>query len=252
MDVPQLTYRTTSSSRSFQIVSATGSALRLRAFVELSIGFALILLALWSDKFWQLLLGSGVFLWILFATLSTRPGAAELGLRISGMRRSLWIVAVATIATAGGVWISIRMHAFHAVFRNYAVEWGFLAYIVWALIQQFVLQDFFLQRLLRIFRTRTVAVLVAGLLFALAHIPNPLLVVATVIWGIAACALFLRYRNLYALGLAHAIFGMCLAVCVPNTVHHQMRVGIGYLRWHPAAPCQVHSPRHWRMSAAKA
>lgn len=245
MDVPQLSYRATPPPQDFDRVSANGSRLRSRALVEVSVGFVLILLALWSDKFWQLLLGSVVFVWILFTTLSARPSAAELGLRISGMRRSLWIVGVATIAAAFGFWTSVRMHTFHAVFRNFAVEWGFLAYIVWALAQQFIVQDFLLLRLLPLFRTRTAAVIVAGLLFAAAHIPNPLLVVATVIWGIAASALFLRYRNLYALGLAHAIFGMCLAVCVPNSVHHQMRVGIGYLRWH-AAPAhqQVVGPIH--------
>jgi len=71
-------------------------------------------------------------------------------------------------------------------------------------------------------------------------VPNPLLVVATVVWGIVACALFLRYRNLYVLGLAHAILGMCIAVAVPNTVHHHMHVGLGYLRWHvPQAPAHA-------------
>ena len=122
------------------------------------------------------------------------------------------------------------------------MEWGFLAYIVWALIQQFILQDFFLARLLRITPRRALAVIAAGLLFALAHVPNPLLVIATVVWGIVACALFLRYRNLYVLGLAHAILGMCIAVAVPNAVHHHMRVGLGYLRWHLAAATVPHNP----------
>jgi len=54
-------------------------------------------------------------------------------------------------------------------------------YIVWALMQQFILQDFFLLRLLRILPTRTNAVIAAALLFAIAHVPNPLLVTATVV-----------------------------------------------------------------------
>jgi len=143
-----------------------------------------------------------------------------------------WIVALAGIAAVLGVWLSVRLGTFHAVFRNYAVEWGFLAYIGWALVQQFILQDFILARLLQITPKRTLAVIVAGLLFAVAHVPNPLLVIATIVWGVVACALFLRYRNLYVLGLAHAILGMCIAVAVPNQWHHHMRVGLGYLRWH--------------------
>jgi len=131
-----------------------------------------------------------------------------------------------------GVWVSVRLGTFHAVFRNHALEWGFVAYIGWALVQQFILQDFFLARLLRLTRTRTVAVLSAGLMFAIAHVPNPVLVIATVVWGTVACTLFLRYRNLYVLALAHAILGMCIAVAVPNHLHHHMRVGLGYVHWH--------------------
>ena len=106
-------------------------------------------------------------------------------------------------------------------------------------MQQFILQDFFLARLLRLLSTRTAAVLTAAVLFAVAHLPNPLLMVATLAWGIAACALFLRYRDLYSLGIAHGILGLCLAIAIPNTVHHQMRVGLGYVRWH-ATKAEVH------------
>ena len=220
---------------------AHGGARRLtsRAMVEVFIGFVLILLTLWISGLAQLAIAGATFTWMLFATFRARPTAEQLGLRVAGTRRALWIVALAVIAAVLGVWISVRLHTFHAVFRNYAVEWGFLAYIVWALVQQFILQDFFLTRLVRIAPSRTLAVVVAGVLFAVAHVPNPLLVVATVVWGTIACALFLRYRNLYVLGLAHAILGMCIAVAVPNAVHHHMRVGLGYLQWHASATAQL-------------
>jgi len=215
-----------------EIVGHGSSRLRSRDLLEIAVGFVLILLSLWSDPLGQLLLGLAALLWIVLVTVQWRPDPVELGLCPSRTRQSLWIVGVAAIAAMAGVWASLRMNTFHAVFRNFAVEWGFLIYIVWALIQQFVLQDFFLARLLRILPSRSIAVIVAGTLFAVAHVPNPLLMIATLIWGIVSCALFLRYRNLYVLGLAHAILGMCLAVTIPNAVHHQMRVGIGYLRWH--------------------
>jgi membrane protease YdiL (CAAX protease family) len=214
-----------------------------RAVGEVAVGFVLILLTLWISGLAQLVLGGATLAWMLLITVRARPTAEQLGLRVAGTRRALWIVALAAIAAVLGVWISVRLHTFHAVFRNYAVEWGFLAYIVWALVQQFILQDFFLARLVRITPSRTLAVVVAGLLFAVAHIPNPLLVIATVVWGIVACALFLRYRNLYVLGLAHAILGMCIAIAVPNAVHHHMRVGLGYLQWHAPAAAQTQAQR---------
>jgi len=213
--------------------ASAGPSLASRALREMLIGLALVLLPLWSAGWLQWLLGAAALSYVFFLTLRSRPTAEQLGLRVSGMRRALWIVALAAIAAVVGVWLSIRLGTFHAVFRNYAVEWGFLAYIAWALVQQFILQDFFLARLLRITSKPALAVIAAGLLFAVAHVPNPLLVMATIVWGIVACALFLRYRNLYVLGLAHAILGMCIAVAVPNQWHHHMRVGLGYLRWNP-------------------
>ena len=103
--------------------------------------------------------------------------------------------------------------------------------MIWAFMQQFVLLDFFLLRLLRVLPSRGAAIFAAAALFSIAHLPNPLLTIATLAWGLAACAIFLKYRNLYVLGIAHGILGLCIAVSVPNTIHHHMRVGLGYLRY---------------------
>jgi hypothetical protein len=60
------------------------------------------------------------------------------------------------------------------------------------------------------------------------------------VWGLAACLLFLCYRNLYPLALAHAIFGITIAITVPGPVDHNMRVGLGYLKYHHPS----HNPTH--------
>jgi membrane protease YdiL (CAAX protease family) len=73
--------------------------------------------------------------------------------------------------------------------------------------------------------------MLAGTLFAAAHLPNLVLTAATLVWGIVSCALFLRYRNLWALGLAQGLLGLCFAICVPDALHHHLRVGLGYLRY---------------------
>ena len=73
----------------------------------------------------------------------------------------------------------------------------------------------------------------ASLLFALAHLPNPILAPITLIWGFAACLLFLRYRNLYPLMMAHAILGITVAITIPGPVVHNMHVGLGYLTYNP-------------------
>ena len=46
----------------------------------------------------------------------------------------------------------------------------------------------------------------------------------------------MHYRSLYSLGTVHAVLGMCIAFTVPNAVHHHMRVGLGYIRYHRDYP----------------
>ncbi|MGC2108351.1 MAG: CPBP family intramembrane glutamic endopeptidase [Candidatus Korobacteraceae bacterium] len=215
------------------------SRLTSRDSIEIAMTFCLILLALWTAKPWQDLLGWLALLWIVVATWRSRQSAAALGLRLAGLGRSLWVVGVTVISAAIIVWIAWRMQTLHIVSRGLPIWLGFWVYMFWALVQQFILQDFFLMRLLRVLPSHTAAVVVSAFLFAAVHLPNPLLTIVTLVWGATACALFLQYHNLYSLGLAHGILGLCLAISVPNSVHHQMRVGLSYLRWRPTpAPLQ--------------
>ena len=100
-------------------------------------------------------------------------------------------------------------------------------------LQQILLQDIFLRRLLILIPSKPhIAALAAAVLFASAHLPNPILTPMTVIWGLVACMHFLRYRNLYPLAIAHAILGISIAITVPGPLDHNMRVGLGYLTYH--------------------
>jgi hypothetical protein len=105
-------------------------------------------------------------------------------------------------------------------------------YVLWTLYQQFLLNDYFMPRLTRLLASESAAVGLAAVLFAAAHMPNLPLAAATLVWGAISCALFRRYRNLYTLGLAQGLLGLCFAVCVPDALHHHLRVGLGYLRYH--------------------
>ena len=86
-------------------------------------------------------------------------------------------------------------------------------------------------RLLRILPGKRYAAVVAATIFAVAHLPNPILTAATLVWGLIACLVFLRYRNLYTLAITHAILGVCLAISIPGPVIRNMRVGLGYLTY---------------------
>jgi hypothetical protein len=206
---------------------------RRRDITELAIGYTLILLVIWTPRPWQRIFYIAAVLWIAAVSILAFDGWKPMGLRLTNCLRSLWIVVASSVLAAVAVVLGIHFHTLHRpldsgqLFRLY---WG---YAIWSCLQQFLLQDFFLLRLLRLLPTTLGAVTAATALFALAHLPNPILTPATFLWGFIACLLFLRYHNLYPLAVSHIILGVCVAITVPNTLNHNMRVGLGYLHWHP-------------------
>jgi hypothetical protein len=200
---------------------------------EFSVGYAFILAAIWTLNPWQRWFYWIAIAWIVVTTWMQRPTWKQLGLGLPGLVRSLWVVGVALILAGFAVYTANRLHSLHRLHgptRLVSHVWG---YLIWAVMQQFLLQIYFLVRLMRLLPGKVAPIVAAAGLFSLAHLPNPVLTPVTLVWGIAACVLFLRYRNIYALGIAHGILGLCVAVIVPDSIQHHMRVGIGYYRYHP-------------------
>ncbi|MGP8225563.1 MAG: type II CAAX prenyl endopeptidase Rce1 family protein [Terracidiphilus sp.] len=204
---------------------------RRRDMVELAVAYALILLVVWTPRPWQQL-----FWWVAAAAIAAITALSfeswqAMGLRRANFFRSLWIVGVALLAAAVAVTLAGWLHTLRLTGGPMLLLRKYWAYAFWAFVQQFLLQGFFLPRLLRLLPSAKLAVAVAAILFAAAHLPSPILAPITLLWGWVACLLFLRYRNLYILALAHAILGVTLAIAVPGPVDHNMRVGLGYLTY---------------------
>jgi Type II CAAX prenyl endopeptidase Rce1-like len=208
---------------------------RRRALAELVAGYGLILVVIWTPRPWQRWFYIAALLWVLAATCLSFEGWKTMGLRAGGMLRSLWVVGAALAVAGLAVLAAERLGTLnmpHGASLFIRTFWG---YAIWSFLQQFLLQDFVLLRLLRLLPSKRAAAVSAAGLFALAHLPNPVLTTVTVAWGVAACWLFLKYRNVFTLGMAHAILGVCVAIVVPGRMDHNMRVGLGYLRYHPRA-----------------
>jgi len=203
-----------------------------RDLLELAVGYGLIMATIWTANPTQRVLYWLAFAWIAGTSWVRRDQWSSFGLGRKGLVSSLWIVAVALVLSGLAVFIAWRTGSLHPLHGNTPLALHGGGYIVWALMQQFILQSYFLLRLLRLLPGRALPVAVATAIFALAHLPNPVLTPITLIWGAVSCLLFLRYRNIYALGLAHGIMGLCVAVTVPNHLHRHMRVGLGYLRYY--------------------
>jgi hypothetical protein len=215
--------------------SDAGRRVRRLALLELCVGYGLILATVWTPRPTQSWLWWASVLWISASTSWSFPGWAAMGFRRGGFVASLWVVALAALLSAAAVVAAIHLHTLripHTV-SGWVLAWG--GYTVWSFVQQFLLQGYFLFRMLRLLPRREGAAVTAAVIFSVAHLPNPLLTVVTLIWGTVACFVFLRCRNVYTLMLTHAILGVSLAITVPGPVIHNMRVGIGYLRYREPA-----------------
>jgi hypothetical protein len=200
-----------------------------RDLAELILGYGFIVGIIWTPEHLQRFL-SPIALVVTFAVVLARGKSRdELGLGKRGFVQSLWILPAAIALTAVSVLVAAKIGTLHPLFK---ADFGHISgYVLWTIYQQFLLQDYFVDRLLRLVSSESAAVMLGGTLFAAAHLPNLVLTAATLVWGIVSCALFRRYRNLWALGLAQGLLGLCVAVCVPDALHHHLRVGLGYLRY---------------------
>ncbi len=203
---------------------------RARDLLELILGYGVVVGMIWTPERLQRTFTPIAFVLTLLVVLSRRQSRDELGLGARGLVPSLWILPASIALSALSVFVAAKIGTLHPLYK--ADFTHISGYVLWTIYQQVLLQDYFMNRLLRLVSNESIAVTLAGVLFAAAHLPNLVLTAATLVWGIVSCALFRRYRSLWALGLAQGLLGLCFAVCVPDALHHHLRVGLGYLRYH--------------------
>lgn len=219
-------------------VELRASASRVRSgltpvllWVEIAVAYALIEIAIWTELparvtwFWL------AAAWIAFVSLAHRPAGMKLGIGLRGLRNSLWVAGLGAILAGIIMLVARAGGTLHPLYGVRPTAEHALMYVIWAIAQQFILQSFFYARLEKLFGDAHLTVVLAAVLFATAHIPNPVLVPVTLAAGLVTCELFRRYRNIYALGIAHGLVGLALAISLPDSLLRHMRVGIGYLHF---------------------
>lgn len=106
-----------------------------------------------------------------------------------------------------------------------------LAGIAWGTLQQFALQGFVNRRAQIICGRGWQSCLLVAILFAVFHLPNTWLSVATFAGGLIWAYVYQRYPNLFALGLSHAIMTFVLICTVPENALQGL--GVGFRLWVP-------------------
>lgn len=107
--------------------------------------------------------------------------------------------------------------------------WQFLGIPFWALVQQYLVQSIINRRLQMVFGKGWLSVSLTAFIFALVHLPNPTLTVATLIIGFIWAYGFQQAQNLYPIAISHGILSTLFANFTPKWLLPNMVVGYNYL-----------------------
>ena len=148
---------------------------------------------------------------------------ASLGLSISALLRSfrqwsiLWLLCICAFLFLGR----------HILWDKHVLFRGCL-YFIWCCLQQMLYQSVICRVIRQRLANPWLAALLSGLLFAALHLPNPVLITATFVWGAVSCVMFGKVNSVLALALLQVMLSSMLMWLTPYHLHHGFRTGRSY------------------------
>jgi hypothetical protein len=200
--------------------------------LEPALVFLMIMLYIWwlraGHQSWAVV----IFCGILLSHYWHGESPAELGFRASNFRACFKVFLPALLFVALTLLtIGILLKTLRGGLDLERAMVGFISYCTWGLFQQYLLNAYFVNRLLPVSASASQAAALGAACFACAHTPNWFLMLVGFGMGYCAARVWIRYRNLYFLGIAHGAIGSMLYLVVPDTISHHLTVGPGWF-WH--------------------
>ena len=165
-----------------------------------------------QQDMWFALAAGGAWIYYIVARIRRRPELIHSwGFSSKNLKKTFLIVMPVTAAAVAGA--AIYGFVSGALLLHWHMWIIFLLYPAWGVIQQFLLVVLVAGNLDRMSRgkfPRLLIVMPTAVLFAIVHIPVPLLMAVTFFMGIFTTTMYLRYRSVWALGVFHGLFATAL------------------------------------------
>src|SRR5581483_3646929 len=165
-------------------------------WLQLATGYGILELALWTSGRNQVLASWSVAVWIMLSVVMQALKTTDMVIARAAFRRGLIALPLAALASFALILLGWMAGTLGPLHGESPVWLHALSYTVWAVFQQFMLQSFFYLTLEKLLESSNKATWITAGLFAAAHIPNPVLVPATFLAGLAFVRLFQRARNI--------------------------------------------------------
>ena len=223
----------TTAKHGFRSVLPARCVPPLATAAEILAVYAGILLYLWRWQYthpytWIPLLGVVVCSHFLYGDRLKEMGLTAYELRACARLVFPLLVAITISSVAYALWKRSWV-----IMVPYTHAWvSFVGYTVWCSFQQYLAQSYFHRRLRTIIKTPHLSSLAVAIMFSGAHIPNPILIVATFVGGFVLAEVFARHPNIWPLAFLQAVAGFLIGVLAPAALIHHMRVGPGYYFYH--------------------